>query len=66
MNYDLKNENEDYSIIFYSKDKTAYRLVKDKLRDTPRSYKSIDRLVIAMQDIGYKSNYTIVFNHEYE
>ena len=55
----LKNDNASYLVVFLKKDDSSYILVKDKHRDQPRSYKSIDRLISAMQELGYKRNFKL-------
>lgn len=60
----FKNDNSSYSIVFFKDDGSSFILVKDKFRDQPRSYKSIDRLISAMQELGYKSNYNLLLNGE--
>ena len=57
----LKNDDASYSVVFFKKDNSSCILVKDKYRDQPRSYKSIDRLISAMQELGYKRNFKISF-----
>lgn len=51
-----------YSISFQKEDKVSYLLVKDKDKNKPRSYTSIDRLISAMQELGYLGNYEVIMN----
>lgn len=51
-----------YSIVFQKEDKVSYLLVKDKDKNKPRSYTSIDRLISAMQELGYLGNYEVIMN----
>lgn len=62
----LKNDNASYLVVFFKKDNSSYILVKDKHRDQPRSYKSIDRLIYAMQELGYKRNFKLSLGEYHE
>ena len=48
-----------YSIVLQKEDKSSYLLVKDKDKEKARSYTSLDRLISAMQELGYSGNYEI-------
>lgn len=54
-------KNEHYSIVFFTQDNTSYTLVKDKQRDKPRIYQSIDRLVWTMREMGYLGDFKVCF-----
>lgn len=62
----LKDGDNGYSVFFFKKDNTSYLLVKDKFRDQPRVYKSIDRLIFAMQELGYSYNFKLSFINDNE
>lgn len=55
-------DENGYFITFLNSKKTNYVLVKDKERNTPKTYKSVDRLIGLMKEMGYSNNFELCFN----
>lgn len=57
-------DENGYFITFLNSKKTNYVLVKDKERNTPKTYKSVDRLIGLMKEMGYSNNFELCFNEK--